>query len=98
MKASLIYDGEIINLEIPLTKTELELLNDKTPIGERAEAYARELVVAPQISGEAMSLPDDLVARIKRDIVLAYIEHTPVNEAEVIIKEVSKLVTYCLNK
>lgn len=98
MKATLISSGEIINLEIPLTKQELAGLKGKTPTHMSPEDYARAIVVEPVIERGKLDVPDELVVRVRRDLILALIEHYPAKDAKPILQEADKLVTYCLTK
>ena len=98
MKTTLITSDDHINLEIPLTKADLARLKAKTPEYMEPEDYAEMLILDDPTPIEQLELTHEQIARIRRDVVTALIEHAPTKDATYILKEAIKLVNYCINK
>lgn len=98
MKTTVVETDNGFNIEIPLTKEEFKRLKENVPSYLTLGEYIEELIQHDDLPQENLNLPADLIARIRRDIILKYLESMEKFDADFIISNVGKLVNFCLKK
>ena len=97
MRATLIMDGKIGNLEVPLVREEVDVLLRKAEKRKEDPAeLAKRLILSDEDAGEKYEIAPTQAAAIKRDIIVAFMTATGKADATYVIDQVSKLVNFCL--
>lgn len=97
MKPTVIINDKLVNLEIPLTLAEWEEFKKYVPSYAEPEEYAELLIKYGDTKKEQISIKEEDIVTLKKDIILAYIDKEKF-VADWIIKETNKLVDYILIK